>query len=100
LIKSFSVSQTFSLYLWHDFLKKNKHRLTNKGDWPRELPAVSPWARKGLEGCAAATARSAGAGAIAKPRKARFFWQGIAPQSPAKKMRPNSSSGKFLTPHS
>ena len=29
--------------------------------------------RKGLEGCEAATAQSAGAGAIAEPRKARFL---------------------------
>jgi hypothetical protein len=35
----------------------------------------------------------------AEPRKARFFLQEIAPQSPAKKMRPNSSSEKFLIPH-
>jgi hypothetical protein len=34
-----------------------------------------PVGRKGLEGCEAATARSAGAGAIAQPRKARFFAQ-------------------------
>jgi hypothetical protein len=31
--------------------------------------------RQGLEGCEAATARSAGAGAIAESRKARFFYE-------------------------
>jgi hypothetical protein len=45
---------------------------------PPELPLAIPGAaselpRKGLEGCEAATARSAGAGAIAESRKARFL---------------------------
>jgi hypothetical protein len=48
----------------------------------------TPWARQGLEGGEAATARSAGAGAIAQPRKARFFPQEIAKQFPAEKRRP------------
>jgi hypothetical protein len=50
----------------------------------------------GLEGCEAATARSAGAGAIAESRKARFFCRPVD----GKKMRTNSSSEKFLTPQS
>jgi hypothetical protein len=43
-------------------------------------------ARKGLEGCGAAPARSAGAGAIAEPRKARFPARraGNAPKLPGK----------------
>jgi hypothetical protein len=36
----------------------------------KNAPDTEP--RKGLEGCAAAAAQSAAAGAIAEPRKARF----------------------------
>jgi hypothetical protein len=39
-------------------------------------------ARKGLEGCEAATARGAGAGAIAESRKARFFAAAAAKNAP------------------
>jgi hypothetical protein len=83
--------------MWNNAMREGAGRdfAKAKSRVKRFAQNVCPWAAQGIAGARSVLCAERKEWSEAEPRKARFFCR----PSDGKKMRPNSSSKKFLSPH-